>query len=87
MGPVDLRKNPWLEDALFPSELQKKNIITVHWLWFILVLLGVSSRNTAKALSFLHMVRMSHVSVWKWIQKCRQDSIKQEKEHFRIYNL
>ena len=49
MGPVNLRKNPCLEDALFLSELQKKNTITVYWLWFILVPLGLSSRNTAKA--------------------------------------
>jgi hypothetical protein len=25
--------------------------------------------NPAKALSFLYMVNISHVSIWKWIQK------------------
>ncbi len=31
--------------------------------------LGLSFRNTAKALSFLKIVKISHVSIWKWIQK------------------
>jgi putative transposase len=30
---------------------------------------GLSTRNVAKALSFLHIVRRSHVGIWKWIQK------------------
>ena len=33
-----------------------------------LYFLGLSTRNVAKALSFLHIVKRSHVSVWKWIQ-------------------
>ena len=31
--------------------------------------LGLSFRNTAKALSFLHIIKISHVSIWNWIQK------------------
>ncbi len=36
-----------------------------------LYFLGLSFRNTAKALSFLLLVRISHVSIWKWLQKYR----------------
>ncbi|HEY6534830.1 MAG TPA: DDE-type integrase/transposase/recombinase [Candidatus Nitrosocosmicus sp.] len=31
----------------------------------------MSFRNTAKALSFLKIVKISHVSIWNWIQKYR----------------
>ena len=34
-----------------------------------LYFLGLSFRNTAKALSFLLIVKISHVSIWNWIQK------------------
>ncbi len=34
-----------------------------------LYFLGLSTRNVAKALSFLHIVKRSHVAVWKWIQE------------------
>ena len=34
-----------------------------------LYFLGLSTRNVAKALSFLHIVNRSHVAIWKWIQK------------------
>ena len=33
--------------------------------------LGLSFRNTAKALSFLKIVKISHVAIWKWIQKVK----------------
>jgi putative transposase len=33
-----------------------------------LYFLGLSTRNVAKALSFLHIVKRSHLSIWKWIQ-------------------
>ena len=36
-----------------------------------LYFLGLSFRNAAKALSFLLLVRISHVSIWKWLQKYR----------------
>ena len=36
-----------------------------------LYFLGLSFRNTAKALSFLKIAKISHVSIWKWIQKYR----------------
>ena len=34
-----------------------------------LYFLGLSLRNVVKALSYLHLVKRSHVSIWKWIQK------------------
>ncbi|HXT83306.1 MAG TPA: hypothetical protein VN704_03075 [Verrucomicrobiae bacterium] len=33
--------------------------------------LGLFFRNTVKALSFLNITKISHVSIWKWIQKYR----------------
>ena len=30
---------------------------------------GLSFRNAAKALSFLKMIKISHVSIWHWMQK------------------
>ncbi len=40
-----------------------------------LYFLGLSLRNTAKALSFLHIVKRSHVSIWNWIQKYKPHKI------------
>ncbi len=36
-----------------------------------LYFLGLSFRNTAKTLSFLKIIKISHVSIWNWIQKYR----------------
>ncbi|MDF0682480.1 MAG: hypothetical protein P0116_16100 [Candidatus Nitrosocosmicus sp.] len=36
-----------------------------------LYFLGLSLRNVIKALSYLYIVKRSHVSIWKWIQKFR----------------
>ncbi len=36
-----------------------------------LYFLGLSFRNSAKALSFLLLVKISHVSIWNWLQKYR----------------
>jgi putative transposase len=36
-----------------------------------LYFLGLSFRNTAKALSFLLLVNISHVSIWNWLEKYR----------------
>ena len=38
-----------------------------------LYFLGLSLRNVVKALSYLHLVKRSHVSIWKWIQKFRSE--------------
>ena len=34
-----------------------------------LYFLGLSTRGVAKALSFLNIVKRSHISIWNWIQK------------------
>ncbi|HEY6535633.1 MAG TPA: hypothetical protein VIY08_07535 [Candidatus Nitrosocosmicus sp.] len=34
-----------------------------------LYFLGLSFRNMAKALSFLKIIKISHVSIWNWLQK------------------
>ncbi len=36
-----------------------------------LYFLGPSFRSTAKALSFLKIIKISHVSIWNWLQKYR----------------
>ena len=40
-----------------------------------LYFLGLSLRNVVKALSYLHIVKRSHVAVWKWIQKYKPKKI------------
>ena len=42
--------------------------------------LGLSFRNTAKALSFLHVVKISHVSIWNWIQKYKPKKLSDKKK-------
>jgi putative transposase len=41
-----------------------------------LYFLGLSFKNAAKALSFLHIVKISHVSIWNWIQKYKPQKLK-----------
>jgi transposase-like protein len=45
-----------------------------------LYFLGLSFRNTAKALSFLHLVKISHVSIWHWIQKYKPRKYRKNKK-------
>ncbi len=45
-----------------------------------LYFLGLSFRNAAKALSFLHLVKISHVSIWNWIQKYKPKKINEKKK-------
>ena len=40
-----------------------------------LYFLGLSTRNVAKALSFLHIVKRNHVVIWNWIDKHRPQRI------------
>jgi putative transposase len=44
-----------------------------------LYFLGLSFRNTAKALSFLLLVKISHLSIWNWIQKYKPHKLKKKK--------
>jgi putative transposase len=46
-----------------------------------LYFLGLSFRNTAnKALSSLHLVKISHVSIWHWIQKYKPRKYRKNKK-------
>jgi len=50
-----------------------------------LYFLGLSFRNTSKALSFLHIVKRSHVSIWNWIQKYKPQKISSKKKKISEY--
>jgi putative transposase len=45
-----------------------------------LYFLGLSFRNTAKALSFLKIIKISHVSIWHWIQKYKPKRFSHKRE-------
>ncbi len=45
-----------------------------------LYFLGLSTRGVAKALSFLNVVKRSHVSIWKWIQKHHPQTISSKRK-------
>ena len=45
----------------------------------------LSFRNTAKALYFLHLVKISHVSIWNWIQKYKPKKMLKKKKKINEY--
>ena len=50
-----------------------------------LYFLGLSLRNTAKALSFLHIINRSHVAIWKWIQKYKPRKVSMKRTKISEY--
>jgi putative transposase len=50
-----------------------------------LYFLGLSFRNAAKALSFLYFIKISHVSIWNWIQKYKPKKISDKKKNIDEY--
>jgi len=46
-----------------------------------LYFLGLSLRNVVKALSYLHIVKRSHVAIWKWIQTFRHKKMSSPKRN------
>ena len=54
-----------------------RNITSSEYIYHGLYLyfLGLSLRNTAKALSFLHIIKRSHVAIWNWIQKYKPQKV------------
>lgn len=50
-----------------------------------LYLLGLSLRNVAKALSFLYIIKRSHVAIWNWIQKHNPKRISSKKRKISEY--
>ena len=65
----------------------KRNITPSKYIGYglYLYLLGLSFRNAAKALSFLHMVKRSHVSIWKWIQKYKPKKMSKKRTQIQEY--
>ena len=57
--------------------LNKRNRTSSEYIDYGLYLyfLGLSLRNVVKAMSYLHIVKRSHVAIWKWIQKYCPQSI------------
>jgi putative transposase len=57
--------------------ISKRNRTPSEYIGYGLYLyfLGLSLRKVVKALSYLHMVKRSHVAIWKWIQKFRHNRI------------
>ncbi len=45
-----------------------------------LYFLGLSLRNVVKALSFLHIIKRSHVAIWNWIQKYHPQRISSQRK-------
>ncbi|HEY6535425.1 MAG TPA: hypothetical protein VIY08_06455 [Candidatus Nitrosocosmicus sp.] len=53
-----------------------------------LYFLGLSFRSTVKALSFLHIIKISHISIWKWLQKYRSNFlVKRKSKNMSLMNL
>ena len=51
-----------------------------------LYFLGLSTRGVAKAIMFfLHKVKRSHVTIWKWIQKVRPRKISSKRKEIEEY--
>jgi putative transposase len=57
--------------------INKRNITPSTYIGngLYLYFLGLFYRNISKALSFLHIVKRSHVAICKWIQKCHPQRI------------
>lgn len=61
---------------------RKRNRTSSEYIGYGLYLyfLGLSFRNVAKALSFLHIVKRSHVAIWNWIQKYKPHKISSKRK-------
>jgi putative transposase len=64
------------------SYMKSKNRTSAKIIGYGLYLyfLGLSFRNTTKALSFLKIVKISHVSIWNWIQKYKPKKNRKNKK-------
>jgi putative transposase len=52
-----------------------------------LYFLGLSLRNSVKALSFLHVINRSHVTIWNWIQKYKPWKVSTRRTKISEYNI
>ena len=57
---------------------KEENKTKRYRLWAIPYFLGLSYRNTVKALS--RFVHRSHVSVWKWVQKYKPKRVSSKRK-------
>ncbi|HEY6537378.1 MAG TPA: hypothetical protein VIY08_16530 [Candidatus Nitrosocosmicus sp.] len=46
----------------------------------------IQANNTAKALSFLKIAKVNHVSIWKWIQKVKSRKFSSKTIIKELYN-
>ena len=51
-----------------------------------LYFLGLSFMNTSKALLFLHIIKISHVSIWHWIQKYKPKRFSHKNKKIKEYS-
>ena len=67
--------------------ISKRNRTPLEYIYCssYLYFLGLSLRNTVKALSFLHVIKRSHVAVWKWIQKYHPRKISSKRKRVSEY--
>ena len=60
----------------YRNRTPSRNIVYGLYLYF----LGLSTRNVAKALSFLNIVKRSHVAIWNWLQKYQPKKYRKNKK-------
>ena len=63
------------------NRTSSSDIGTALYLYF----LGLSTRGVAKAMFFLHKVKRSHVSIWKWIQKYHPQRMSSKRKKIAEY--
>ncbi len=61
------------------SRIRTPSQIIGHIL-YLYFLDGLYYINTTKVLSFLHLVKISHVSIWDWIQKYKPKKYRKNKK-------
>ena len=63
---------------------KKQNTFRVQWLWFVFVFSWFIIKKRGQGLSYLHIVKRSHVSIWKWIQNFRHKKISSTRRRNKI---
>ncbi len=68
-GSANLRKTYRSRITIYYMSTRNRTPSNIFGYGLYLYFLGLSFGITAKALSFLKIIKISHVSIWKWIQK------------------
>ncbi len=79
-GPVNLRKTYRFKMTILFMSSRNRTSSQIIGYGLYLYFLGLSFRNAAKALSFLLLVKISHVSIWNWIQKYKPKKYRKNKK-------